>query len=151
MVSDSSGQSNAQARGSFMVAVPTAIAPMFGNVNIPATAVAGSMLKGRAAVIVTDEESGFRGPITVNITNNGNIPASGIDIMLSASADGATAGIPLKNIQSSVKIQPGKSKTFKLHFMATSFLAAGNYFPYLSVTLGGITATDVGGTQFTVG
>jgi hypothetical protein len=70
----------------------------------------------------------------------------------SPSTDGVTpiTGVVLTSTRSSAKIKQSKSKTFGLHFKVTSALAAGSYFPLVSVSLGGVSMTAMGTTQFTV-
>jgi hypothetical protein len=93
------------------------------------------------------------GSVVVTIANAGNVAASGIEIALSPSSDGVTplAGVILDAVRSGAKIDPGKKKTFRLHFRVPSGAASGSYSPYVSVTLGGVTTSMVGRTQFTVG
>ena len=90
--------------------------------------------------------------VPLTITNQGNETASGIRITLNPSEDGSTpmAEIILDSLQSGLKLPPGKSKVFKLHFKITSALPAGSYFPYVSVQLGGQPATAVGASAFAV-
>jgi hypothetical protein len=96
---------------------------------------------------------GKSGSVLITVINNGNVPASGVDVILNPSADGISpmAGVILASIHSSAKIRPTKSKTFRLHFKATSALQAGSYFPFVSVSLGGVSMTVIGTTLFSVG
>jgi hypothetical protein len=92
------------------------------------------------------------GSVQIVVTNYGNVAGSGINVTLGLSTDGVTpvTGVTLASTTGSAKIQPDKSKTFKLHFKVTSALAAGSYFPYVSVTLGGVSTTEVGTVSFTI-
>jgi hypothetical protein len=94
---------------------------------------------------------GKLGSLLVTVANNGNVPAAGVDITLNPSADGQTpvSGVILETIRSGVRILPGKSRTFRLHFKVTSALAAGKYFPYVLVSLDGVSTTEVGTMEFT--
>jgi hypothetical protein len=103
-----------------------------------------------AAVAPASIATGKSGTVLVTVTNDGNVPARGIEITLSPSEDGLA---PLPDIipgtlASNVSLQANESKTFKLHFKATGNLAAGSYYPLVSVRLGGVTATAVGTTRF---
>jgi len=91
--------------------------------------------------------------VPITITNDGNVAASGVDIVLSPTQDGLLplTGVVLKSTKSGVKIQPGKSKTFKMRFKVTPEVTAGRYFPDVSVLLGGVSRTKVGDMGFTVG
>jgi hypothetical protein len=88
----------------------------------------------------------------VTVTNNGNEPAAGIDITLAPSSDGATPlpDLVLKALHSGGRIQPGKSKTFKLHFKIPTTLTAASYFPFVTATLGAVSVTGIGTMAFTV-
>jgi hypothetical protein len=95
---------------------------------------------------------GKSGSILVTVTNDGNVSASGVDVTLSPSADGVTpvAGVMLGTVRSGTKIKPSQSKRFRLHFKVTDALATGIYFPYLSISLGGVPTTGIGTSQFTI-
>jgi hypothetical protein len=90
------------------------------------------------------------GSILVTVTNTGNQAARGVDITLSPSTDGVAPvdGFVLENIQSHATIQPNQSKTFRLHFTISPALAAGTYFPYVSVSMGIASATAAGTSLF---
>jgi uncharacterized repeat protein (TIGR03803 family) len=90
--------------------------------------------------------------VSVTVANTGNIVAAGVDIALNPSTDGLSpiASTVLASIQSRAKIQPGKSKTFKLHFRVTTALIAGSYFPYVTVSLGSVSTTSAGTEEFVV-
>jgi len=92
--------------------------------------------------------------IDVTITNTGNVTASGpLDLTLSPSSDGVSpvASLTLAQIDPKhVHIAPGKSMKLKLQFKVTAATTAGTYFPYLSVSLAGVTQTAVGSAQFTI-
>jgi uncharacterized repeat protein (TIGR03803 family) len=105
------------------------------------------------AVIPASIASGKSGSVLVTIANDGNVAASGIDITLSPSTDGnaPVVGVILETVHSGAKIQPNKARTFKLHFKVTSALAAGTYFPYVSVSLGGVSMAAAGNSSFAVG
>ena len=92
------------------------------------------------------------GSILVTITNAGNISAKGFEISLGLSSDGVTEipGIYLATFKSGVTILPKKNKTIKLHFKVTSALAAGSFYPFVSVSLGGEATTQVGTILFTI-
>ena len=72
------------------------------------------------AVIPSDIASGSSGSISITVTNDGNVPASGVDITLSPSTHGITpiAGASSIASRAAQRILPGKSKTFRLHFRA---------------------------------
>jgi hypothetical protein len=92
------------------------------------------------------------GAIVVTITNTGNVLATGIVITLNPSLDGTTpvAGVVLASVMSGEKFLPNQTRKFTLHFKATHATAAGTYFPFLSVTLDGVTTTMVGSGSFIV-
>ncbi|HET6246567.1 MAG TPA: right-handed parallel beta-helix repeat-containing protein [Tepidisphaeraceae bacterium] len=120
------------------------------TVNIAAAFIQPTVSVG--AVVPSSITSGKSGSLLVTVTNNGNVPASGVNITLSPSTDAATplAGVILDNIKSGVSLPPGKSRTFRLHFKLKSGLSAGSYFPYVAVSLHNVNATAVGTTQFDV-
>jgi hypothetical protein len=90
--------------------------------------------------------------IDVTVTNNGNEPVSGtLNLSLAASLDGVNPvpGITLAVLSTKANFNVGQTRRYRLHFN-TAALAAGIYSPYLSVSLAGNSAIDVGLLQFTV-
>lgn len=92
------------------------------------------------------------GSVSVSITNNGNVASSALNAVLSPSSDGSTpvSGVTLDTLQVRAVIEPGKKRTFILRFKVPTTLAAGTYFPYLLISLDGVTTTAIGTTAFTV-
>jgi hypothetical protein len=105
-----------------------------------------------AAVVPSTLTQKKSATVTVTITNTGNIAGSGVTISLSPSSDGVTpiSGTVLATLRTSAKIQPGKSAKYKLRFKGSA-LALGNYFPYVTVTLGTASATEIGTSAFSIG
>jgi uncharacterized repeat protein (TIGR01451 family) len=106
----------------------------FGAVN-PATLTAGELAT-----------------VSVTVTNNGNVAAKGIDLGLSLSSDGVTPipDVLLHAIQSTARIAPGHSKTFRLRFKVPSHLAPGFYYPYVSCFLSGVTTVAAASAPFAI-
>jgi hypothetical protein len=105
-----------------------------------------------AEVLPADIELFKSGNAFVTIENDGNVTATGLTIQVEPSADGSApiAAVPFASYHSStVKILPGKSKTIRMHFIATGALGAGSFVSYVFATLGGVT-TQTPGTAFTV-
>jgi hypothetical protein len=132
------------AAGSAGVAASTAtvnVAPAFVRPAVTISAVTPSSLT-----------AGQSGTVIVTVANDGNVTANGVVITLAPSQDGLTplSGMTLATFKSNAKIAPNTSKTFKLHFKLTSTMPAGSYFPFATVSLGGVTTTAAGSTQFTV-
>jgi hypothetical protein len=93
------------------------------------------------------------GSVSVTVTNNGNVTASGITLTLSPSTDGISPidGDVLDTVTlKGVRIPAGRKQVFRLRFKVTSAVASGAFFPYMSVSLNGVLATAVGAGQFTV-
>jgi uncharacterized repeat protein (TIGR03803 family) len=94
------------------------------------------------------------GSVFVTIFNNGNVPAKGVLVMLGLSSEGISpvSGIVLETVnQKGVTLQPGRSVRYRLHFKLTTALTAGSYFPFVTATIGGVSTTQVGATEFTIG
>jgi hypothetical protein len=119
------------------------------TVQVAAAFIQPAVLVG--PVIPASIAPGKFGAIRVTVTNHGNVPASGVEITLSPSADGVTplAGVILERERSRAKIQPNRSMKFRLRFKASSALATGSYFPYVAISLGGVPATAAGTATFT--
>ncbi|HWE03675.1 MAG TPA: Ig-like domain repeat protein [Tepidisphaeraceae bacterium] len=129
-----------------------------GNVNFVTSAqtvtIAAAFVQPAATVGAVAPSSivpGKSGSLIVTVANNGNVAASAVTISLSPSSDNSTpiAGAILDQIHSGARILPGKSKSFRLRFKVPSGTAAGTYYPYLSIALGGVTTTTLG-AAFTV-
>jgi hypothetical protein len=92
------------------------------------------------------------GSVSVSITNDGNVASSALTATLSPSSDGNTPvpGVTLDTLQVRAVIQPGKKRIFILRFKVPSTMAAGTYFPYVLISLDGVTTTAIGGSTFTV-
>jgi predicted outer membrane repeat protein len=129
-----------------------------GNVNFVTSTqtvtIAAAFVRPAATVGAVAPSSiapGKSGSLILTVANDGNVAAGAVTISLSPSFDDSTpiAGVFLDQIHSGARILPGKSKSFRLHFKVPSGTAAGTYYPYLSVTLGGVTTTKLAGA-FTV-
>ncbi len=93
------------------------------------------------------------GNAIVTIANEGNVAAVGLDISVTPSVDGSApiAAVPFASFSNrSIKILPGKTKTVRMHFIATSALGAGTWIPYVYVTLDGVSTQGPSGSSFNV-
>jgi hypothetical protein len=95
---------------------------------------------------------GKGGSVEATITNSGNIAASGnamVDIGLSA--DGQHETTPLKSVHQRLKLKPdGGSSTLRMRFVVPKSETAGEYFPFISLSLVGEQATAIGSSGFTI-
>ncbi|HET6247501.1 MAG TPA: Ig-like domain-containing protein, partial [Tepidisphaeraceae bacterium] len=135
-VTDPNGLTNLVASKPVVVAAPfVALSASVSATNPPNIAVGGS-----ASLFVT-------------LTNTGNEAISGLlDLSLTPSSDGVTQ-IPGKILGTgsiTTTIQPGKSKKYRV-VLDTTALANGSYFPYITASLDGVSATAVGVTPFRIG
>lgn len=130
-----------------------------GSTNITATsrtvAVAAPVVTlGLSASIVTPSivPLAQQGSIQVTVTNTGNIIArEPITLTLGVSSDGVNPvpGQVLTTTTKTLKLAPGRSKTIRVRFSITSAITAGQYYPYVTASIDGATATYVGATKFT--
>jgi uncharacterized delta-60 repeat protein len=98
--------------------------------------------------------SGNSDTVTVTVANKGNVTATGsMVITLSPSSDGITAvpGVTLDTVTTHLAIKPGQSIKQKLRFKIPSSLAAGVYYPLVSVVIDGVSTTAVGAGMLMVG
>jgi hypothetical protein len=93
------------------------------------------------------------GTVTMVIANNGNIAATGyMNVTLELSTDGVTASSGFAPQTTKVRINIPAHKTGKasIRFKVPAALAAGNYYPLVTVSADGSTASAVG-SAFTAG
>lgn len=90
--------------------------------------------------------------VSVTVTNNGNVTADSVDLTLNPSSDGITPipGMIMDHIESHARIAPHHSKRFRLRFKVPTGLSAGDYVPYISSLLAGVTQDAAGATPFRV-
>jgi len=90
--------------------------------------------------------------LTIAVTNAGNVIGRGLDITVAPSTDDQTplAGVILDTLKSGAIILPGKMRTLRLRFRIPTTAPTGNYFPYVSVTLGGVSTAEAGSSGFSV-
>jgi hypothetical protein len=93
------------------------------------------------------------GSVLVTVTNLGNVASTTGQLILTLSTDGATplAGATLATLNHGFSIAPHKSKRFRLAFKITAAIPAGSYFPFVEMSLNGISTTAAAGTPFVVG
>ena len=94
------------------------------------------------------------GSISVSITNNGNVSATGpLVITLAPSIDGVSpvAGVTLQTLTvPKATIKAGKTTKYTLHIKNTGLLTTGTFVPYITATLDGQTITIIGTVDFTI-
>ena len=72
--------------------------------------------------------AGGKGVALVTVVNTSGTPVSGlVSIELSAAPSAGGAATPVGTLLGSVKLGPGKSKTFRVHYQLPLTLAAGSY------------------------
>ncbi|HWE01986.1 MAG TPA: Ig-like domain-containing protein [Tepidisphaeraceae bacterium] len=114
-----------------------------------------SLTATATAVTPPTLQVGQNGSIILTLTNDGNVAASGaLSIILSLSIDGATplsiAGTILSTMTGNAKLNPHQTRTFRIHFRPTAVIPAATYYPYVSISLDGYSATTVGKTKFNI-
>jgi len=93
------------------------------------------------------------GSTVITVTNNGNISSTGVmNIALDLSHDGVTPAANFTTVTTTVRIniKPGKSSRFAVRFKIPAGLEAGVYYPLISVSADGVSASTVG-SPFTAG
>jgi len=94
------------------------------------------------------------GSITVSVTNSGNVAATGpLTITLAPSGDGVSPipGVFFQTLSvAKTSIGVGKTAKYTLHIKNASAVAAGTFYPYVTVSLDGITTSAVSQTEFTL-
>lgn len=102
---------------------------------------------------LTPASGGVSRSIAVAITNSGNISVTGpLVLTLSPSSNGTdpVSGVILAKITKNVRLRADQTITIRLHFKVSAGTPSGTFFPYLSATLGSVTQTAVGSTEFTI-
>jgi hypothetical protein len=125
---------------SLQVAAPfIALSESFAALTLPATISAGARTRALAAL---------------NITNNGNVQASGpTTLSLYASGDGGVDGsaMLIQSVVKTLRIKPGKSIRVSMPIRTFPSLAAGKYFIVAQVTDPSLQKTSaIGAMQVTV-
>jgi Bacterial Ig-like domain (group 3) len=87
----------------------------------------------------------------VTITNNGNINASGPTTFdLGISSDGQTIASQLIDLTRTVALAPGVTKAVVLTFKIPSTATSGSFFPAVSISQNGNTASAIGLSEFAI-
>ncbi len=123
--------------------VPTPISVVAPVVTITATATAV-----RPATLT----SKLPGAVVVSVVDTGNVAAAGpLTVTVLPSADGTTADgtTPLATLGRRVTIKAGRTGRYTLHVRVPATLAAGPYYPLVSVSLDGA-VTAATGSRFAV-
>ncbi len=96
--------------------------------------------------------AGKSGSITISVTNNGNIDATGpLSVSVAPSIDQVTAvtGVTVATLSKpTATIKVGKTVKYTLHFKNLAPLTPGRYFPIATISIGGKTATVTGTSSF---
>jgi probable HAF family extracellular repeat protein len=91
------------------------------------------------------------GAVSITLANTGNSPATGtLTLTLGVSEDGQTVDPSitlLTKVEHAARIKAGKSVVYRLRF-GRSALPSGTYFPAVSATIDGMTASAIGSVQF---
>jgi hypothetical protein len=124
-----------------------------GTIQVAAPVI--SLSATTSAVSSSSLQVGQDASVLVTITNNGNVPATGLlTIVLGLSSDGVTQLPPAKNTLNTAyahtTIQAGQSRTFRVHFHPTAVIVAGSYYTFVTASLDGASAAVVGTTKFSI-
>jgi hypothetical protein len=94
---------------------------------------------------------GSGGTVTVALSNDGNIIASGrITFDLGLSTDGQNISSSLESFISNVSLKPGTSRILHFHFKLAPTQLPGTFFPALTISQGAGSDTVVGNSNFVI-
>jgi len=129
-----------------------------GNISVASTTMAVtaaapfiSLSAALTTVKPTSVAAGKAISFSITITNSGNIAAMGPTTFdLGISTDGQTVAATLVDLVRAVTLAPGASKALVLSFKIPSAAMAGSFFPTVSITQSGHSASDISLTQFNI-
>jgi hypothetical protein len=112
-------------------------------VSAPVVSLAPSNVAVKPVIVAANRY----GTVTMTVANNGNISATGfMYITLELSTDGVTPSSSFPSLTTKVRINIPAHKTGKasIRFKVPAALAAGSYYPLVTVSADGSTASAVG-------
>jgi hypothetical protein len=87
----------------------------------------------------------------MTISNDGNIAATGpASFDLGISTDGQTVAATLVDLVRAITLAPGASKAVVINFKIPSTTTTDSFFPTVSITQSGHSASDISLTQFNI-